>query len=214
MKLETIYNELVEYTKEQDFAKLKDLMSRIEKAVRTENSYKTTSKTRINAIKRVASKKDYRPAFKGYSIQNGYRVVTDTYHLIAINQDVMPLPLVATSDELKELGIDLEEYRQKYGMESVLNFNYPNVLHLLEFNKSQELPMIDMDDLTSFIKLHKKDEEFYKIGECFYNPQFVKNVVEVLGAENTKIYFQGDNKPLFFENDKNEIGLVLPIKKY
>lgn len=214
MKLETIYNELIEYTKEQDFAKLQDLMSRIEKAVRTENSYKITSKTRVNAIKRVASKKNIRPAFKGYSIQNGYRVVTDTYHLIAINQDVMPLPLVATSDELKRLGIDLEEYRQKYGMESVLNFNYPNVTHLLNFDKNQELPMIDMDDLTSFIKLHKKDEELYEINGCTFNPQFLKNVIDVLGAENTKIYFQGENKPLYFENDKNEIGLVLPCRKY
>ena len=214
MKLETIYNELVEYTKEQDFAKLQDLMSRIEKAVRTENSYKTTSKTRVNAIKRVASKQDYRPSLKGYSIQNGYRIVTDTYHLIAIKQDIMPLPLVATSDELKELGIDLEEYRQKYGMESVLNFDYPNVTRFLNFDRSQELPMVDMDDLASFIKLHKKDEEFYKIGECFYNPQYVKNVIDVLGAENTKVYFQGENRPLYFENDKNEIGMVLPIKKY
>lgn len=214
MKLETIYNELTEYVKEQDFAKLQDLMSRIEKAVRTENSYKTTSKTRVNAIKRVASKKDYRPAFKGYSIQNGYRIVTDTWHLIAINQDVMPLPLVATSDELKELGIDLEEYRQKYGMESVLNFNYPNVTHLLNFDKSQEIPMIDMDDLTSFIKLHKKDEDLYEINGCHFNPQFIKNIIDVLGAENTKIYFQGENRPLYFENDKNEIGLVMPCKKY
>lgn len=214
MKLETIYNELVEYTKEQDFAKLQDLMSRIEKAVRTENSYKTTSKTRVNAIKRVASKQDYRPSLKGYSIQNGYRIVTDTYHLIAIKQDIMPLPLVATSDELKELGIDLEDYRQKYGMESVLNFDYPNVEHFLEFDKSQELPMVDMDDLTSFIKLHKKDEELYVVNGCTFNPQFLKNVIDVLGAENTKIYFQGENKPLYFENDKDEIGLVLPCRKY
>ena len=214
MKLETVYNELVEYAKEQDFAKLKDLMSRIEKSIREETSYKSTSKTRVNAIKRVASKKDYRPAFKGYSIQNGYRIVTDTWHLIAINQDVMPLPLVATSEELKELGIDLEEYRQKYGRESVLNFNYPNVLHLLEFNKSQKIPMIDMDDLTSFIKLHKKDEELYEINGCHFNPQFIKDIIDVLGAENTKIYFQGENRPLYFENDKNEIGLVMPCKKY
>lgn len=106
MKLETIYNELVEYTKEQDFAKLQDLMSRIEKAVRTENSYKTTSKTRVNAIKRIASKWNDRPVLTGYGIKDNYKFVTDSYHLIAIKQDIMPLPLVATSDELKELGIN------------------------------------------------------------------------------------------------------------
>lgn len=214
MKLETIYNELVEYAKEQDFTKLQDLMSRIEKAVRTENSYKTTSKTRVNAIKRVASKNNIRPALTGYSIQNGYKVVTDSYHLIAIKQDEMPLSLAATSDELKELGIDYKEYMEKNGRESIINATYPNVTHILNFNRDQELPMIDMDDLTSFIKLHKKDEELYEINGCTFNPQFLKNVIEVLGSENTKIYFQGENKPLYFENDKNEIGLVLPIKKY
>lgn len=214
MKLETVYNELVEYTKEQNFSKLQNLMSKIEKAIREETSYKTTSKTRVNAIKRVASKQNIRPALTGYAIQNGYRIVTDSYHLIAIKQDDMPLPLVATKEQLQELGIDLEEYRQKYGRESVLNYIYPNVAHLIEFDRGQELPMIDMNDLTSFIKLHKKDEELYEINGCHFNPQFLKNVIEVLGAENTKIYFQGENKPLYFENDKNEIGLVLPIRKY
>lgn len=214
MKLETIYNELVEYAKEQDFEKLQDLMSRIEKAVRTENSYKTTSKTRVNAIKRVASKYNIRPILTGYGIKGEYKFVTDSYHLIAIKQDIMPLPLVSTSDELKELGIDYKEYMEKNGRESLINGVYPNVEHLLNFDKSQELPMIDMNDLTSFIKLHKKDEELYEINGCHFNPQFLKNVIDVLGAESTKIYFQGENKPLYFENDKNEVGLVLPIKKY
>lgn len=215
MKLETIYNELVEYAKEQDFAKLKDLMSRIEKAVRTENSYKTTSKTRVNAIKRVASKYYDRPALTGYGIREGYQTVTDSYHLIAIHQDVMPIPLVATEEELKELGIDKNEYVKKNGRESLINVTYPTFLqNLLKFDKSQEIPMIDMNDLTSFIKLHKKDEELYEVNGCYFNPKFIKNVIDVLGAENTKIYFQGENKPLYFENDKNEIGLVLPIRKY
>lgn len=214
MKLETIYNELVEYAKEQDFAKLQDLMSRIEKAVRIENCYKTTSKTRINAIKRVASKNNIRPVLTGYGIIEGYKVVTDSYHLIAIKQDEMPLPLVATSDELKELGIDYEEYIAKNGRESLINGVYPSLKWVLNFDRSQELSMVDMNDLTSFIKLHKKDEKFYKIGEGLYDPQFVKNVIEVLGVENTKIYYQGENRLLYFENDKNEIGLVLPVRKY
>lgn len=214
MKLETIYNELVEYAKEQDFAKLQDLMSRIEKAVRTENSYKTTSKTRVNAIKRVASKDNIRPVLTGYGIKGEYKFVTDSYHLIAIKQDIMPLPLVATKSDLEELGIDKNEYMQKNGRESLIYGVYPNVEWVLNFNRDQELPMVDMDDLTSFIKLHKKDEELYEINGCHFNPKFIKNVIDVLGTENTKIYFQGENKPLYFENDKNEIGLVLPCRKY
>ena len=84
---------------------------------------------------------------------------------------------------------------------------------ILKYNTSNELPMIDLNDLESFVKLHKKDKEVYKIGEQYFNPNYVKDIVDVLGKD-LKIYYQGENKPLFFVNDKYEIGLVLPVKVY
>lgn len=61
--------------------------------------------------------------------------------------------------------------------------------------------------------MHKKDKELYTIGTQSFNPHFVKNVIDVLGT-NIKIYYQGEDQPLFFVNDKEEIGLVLPVRKY
>ena len=57
--------------------------------------------------------------------------------------------------------------------------------------------MVDMDDLTAFIKTHKKydgrdKDNLYKIGDLLVQPQFVKNVVDVLGKDDTKIYFYGE----------------------
>ena len=214
MKLETIYNELKEYTEEQNISKLLDLMSKIEKQIRLETCYKTSSKTRINAIKRVASKLNIRPALTGYSIQKGYKFVTDSYHLIAIKQEDMPLPLVATKSDLEELDIDYKKYMEEHGRESILNFDYPNVSQFLEFSRDNELPKIDINDLTSFIKINKKDKNaLYEINGSQFNPQFIKNVIDVLGVDS-KVYYQGEFKPLYFENDNNEIGLVLPCRKF
>lgn len=205
MKLETIYGELLEIMKnDMDFTKALSLKEKLEKAIREESCYKTSSKTRVNAIKRVASKLNNRPALTGYGIFKDYKVVTDSYHLIAIKEDNMPLKLVTTDNELAN----------KVGKENCINANYPNLESILRYDTSNELDMIDLDDLESTCKMGKKDKGvLFTIGTQTFNPQYVKNVIDVLGT-NVKIYFQGEYKPLFFVNDKDEIGLVLPVKKY
>lgn len=204
MKLEKIYEELLEIMRDDmDFAKALSLKEKLEKAIREETCYKTSSKTRVNAIKRVASKNNDRPNLTGYGIYGDFKVVTDSYHLIAIKEDNMPLKLVTTDNELAK----------KVGKENCICGNYPNMEMILRYNTLDELPMINLDDLESFCKMHKKDEEVYQIGEQYFNPHYVKNVIDVLGKD-LKIYYQGENKPLFFVNDKEEIGLVLPIRKY
>lgn len=204
MKLETIYVELLDIMKnDMDFQKALSLKEKLEKAIREETCYKTSSKTRVNAIKRVASKDNVRPALTGYGIYGDYKVVTDSYHLIAIKEDNMPLKLVTTDLELVK----------KMGKENCICGVYPRMESVLRYNTSNELPMIDLNDLESFVKLHKKDKEIYKIGEQYFNPNYVKDVVDVLGKD-LKIYYQGENRPLFFENKKGEIGLILPVRVY
>lgn len=204
MKLETVYQELLEIMKDDmNVDKALKLKERLEKAIREETCYKTSNKTRVNAIKRVASKYNARPALTGYGIYGDYKVVTDSYHLIAIKEDNMPLKLVTTDKELTN----------KVGKENCINSNYPNMERILRYDTSNELNMIDLDDLESFCKLHKKDKELYKIGDKLYNPHFVKNIIDVLGKD-VRLYDQGANRPLFFVNNQDEIGLVLPVRKY
>lgn len=205
MKLEKIYEELVNIMKnDMDVTKALALKEKLEKAIREETCYKTTSKTRVNGIKRVASKLEKRPVLTGYGIWKDYKVVTDSYHLIAIYEDNMPLKLVTTDKELAN----------KVGKENCINGVYPNMDSIIRYDTSNELPMFDLDELEYTYKLGKKDKDvLFKIGEQNFNPQFVKNIVDVLGKD-LKLYYQGELKPLFFVNDKNEIGLVLPIKIY
>ncbi len=219
MKLETIYKELQEMNTPNgiDFMKYLQLMEKLEKQVRTETCFKTTNKTRVSAIKKIVKKvPNSHPALQGYGISGDFKVVTDSYHLIAIKEENMPLPLVAAKEKLQELGIDLENYREKNGRNSVLCYNYPNVSRLLEFNKDIEIEL-DFNDIASFYKLNhtskEKEKQLYTINECLYNIKYLKNIIDVLGTD-TKCYFQGVNTPLYFENENGEIGLVLPVKIY
>lgn len=205
MKVEKFYEELKGIIVDNSFniIKYKKLLEKLEKTIREETCYKTSSKTRVNAIKRVASKDNVRPVLTGYGIYGDYKVVTDSHHLIAIKEDNMPLKLVTTDNELAN----------KVGKENCIWGVYPRMESILRYDTSNELEMFNLDDLESFVKLHKKDKEVYKIGEQYFNPNYVKNIVDVLGKD-LKIYYQGENRPLFFVNDKYEIGLVLSLRKY
>lgn len=205
MKLETIYGELLEIMKNNmDFTKAFSLKEKLEKAIREETCYKTSSKTRVNAIKRVASKDNSRPILTGYGIWKDYKCVTDSYHLIAIKEDSMPLKLVTSDKELAN----------KIGKENCINGVYPNMDSIIRYDTSNELPMFNLNDLESAYKLGKKNKDIlFKIGNQNFDPKYIKNIVDVLGKD-FKIYYQGEHKPLFFINNKNEIGLVMPCKKY
>lgn len=208
MKLETIYNELLDIMKnEMDFTKALKLKDKLEKAIREETCYKTTSKTRVNAIKRVASKSDIRPFLTGYGICNGYKCVTDSYHAIMIEEENMPLKLVTTDNELAN----------KVGKENCINAVYPNFEHFINFDKSQyDISNLDYDDIEQFYKLHKKnaENELYEIKGKFYNVIYLKNIIDVLGTDTVLFTPKNEYRPLYIVNKKNEIGLVLPVKKY
>ena len=168
---------------------------------------KTTSKTRVNAIKRVASKLDYRPALTGYGIYEDYKCVTDSYHLIAIHEENMPLKCVTTDKELAD----------KLGHENCINGNYPNVKALLEFNKDDyNIVELDYDDIMSYYKMHKKDatEAPYEINGNFYNIAYLKNVIDVLGTDLVVYLPKEYTRPMYLVNKDNEIGLVLGVRKY
>lgn len=208
MKLETIYNELLDIMKsEMDFTKALKLKDKLEKAIREETCYKTTSKTRVNAIKRVASKSDVRPALAGYGICGDYKCITDSYHAVMIKDDNIPLKLVTTDNELAN----------KIGKENCIYATYPNFESLINFDKNNyDISHLDYDDVEQFYKLHKKnaDKELYEIKGQFYNIKFIKNVIDVLGTDTVLYTPKNEYRPLYVENRNGELGLVLPVKKY
>lgn len=205
MKLETIYNNLVDCI--DNPSELQILADKIKQAIRLETCYKTSAKKRVNAIKRCASKWNDRPALTGYGICDNYKVVTDSYHLIAIYQENMPLKLVTN---------DINE-AEKVGKENCINAVYPDVKRIINFDTSNYNTIeIDYDDIESYYKINKKDAENkpYELNGKYYNIKYLKNVIDVLGTDITVYQSEDTYKPLYLVNDKNEVGLVLGIKKY
>ena len=64
------------------------------------------------------------------------------------------------------------------------------------------------------MKMNKKEKSpLYRLGECLYNAKYIKNIIDIIGKD-CRIFFQGEYRPLYFVNDKEEIGIVLPVKTY
>ena len=208
MKLETIYNDLVDIMNhEYDFTKMIKLKDKLEQAIREETCYKTTSKTRVNAIKRIASKLESRLALMGYGIYEDYKCITDSYHLVAIHEENIPLKLVTTDKELAD----------KVGHENCINATYPNMEHIINFDKQYYNEItLDYDDIMQYYKLHKKNakDEPYEINGQYYNIIYLKNVIDVLGTDLTIYQSKDYFRPMYLVNKDNEIGLVLGIRKY
>lgn len=208
MKLETIYNDLVDImNNNMDFTKVLKLKEKLEQTIRLETCYKTTSKTRVNAIKRVASKLEIRPALTGYGIEDDYKVVTDSFHAIMIHEEHMPLKLVTMDKELAD----------KVGHDNCINANYPRFNSFINFDKSNyDTTTLDYNDVEQFYKLHKKnaDKELYDFKGNHYNICYIKNVIDVLGTDTIVYVSKNEYRPMYIENKNGELGLVLPVKKY
>ena len=212
--IEKIYTDLCKATEGNcDVAKLLKLKEDIAQTIRENTCYKTTAKTRVNAIKRVASKDDCRPVLNGYGVYNDYKVVTDSYHLIAIKEDNIPLKPVVN---------DIEK-EKKLGKENCIFGTYPNVQNIIDFNIDKnenyiEYKKFDLNDIEAFYKMNKSKgprEALYEIGDITCSIIYLKNVIDVIG-EKFKMYVPKDNynRPIYIINDKKEIGLVLPVKIY
>lgn len=208
MKLETIYNDLVDImNNDMNFEKALKLKEKLEKVIREETCYKTTSKTRVNAIKRIASKSKVRPALTGYGIYADYKCVTDSYHLVAIHEENMPLKCVTTDKELAD----------KLGKENCIYGIYPNMEHVINFDKQYYNEItLDYDDVMQYYTLHKKnaENEPYEINGQYYNIIYLKNVIDVLGTDLTVYLPKEYTRPMYLVNKDNEIGLVLGIRKH
>ena len=208
MKLEAIYNDLVDIiNNDMNFDKALKLKEKLEQVIREETCYKTTSKTRVNAIKRIASKIEDRPVLTGYGIYKDYKCVTDSYHLIAIHEANMPLKLVTTDKELVD----------KVGHENCICGIYPNMEHVINFDKQYyDEITLDYDDIMQYYKLHKKnaENEPYEINGKYYNIIYLKNIIDVLGTDLTIYQPKEYTRPMYLVNKDNELGLVLGIRKY
>lgn len=146
-------------------------------------------KQRENALKRIIKNvKDDR--FKGYQPYDDFKIVTDKYCLVAIKEENMA---------------PFEVMKAKY-----------DYLWLLTYDTSNQV-QVNYEDLKAFYKLNNKEKDIgkrlYNINGSKYDIKLLKNVIDIIG-EVDKVYYIGKEKPLYFENNEGEIGLVLPVRTF
>ena len=88
MKKENILNILRDSIKNNDWLIINNLIDRLEKDIREETSYKSNSKSKINAIKKICKcNENLRPVLTGYNIaEDGKYEITDSYRAYRLNK--------------------------------------------------------------------------------------------------------------------------------
>ena len=204
-----ILNTLEELNKELYSTNLKFLIEELKEDIRLETSYKSNSRSKINAIKRVCrTQAKTRPILSGYSIYDDKYIFTDSYQVYCINPIDMPI---------KRVGEQTEEEKHN-GIETIPG-KYPDVKRILKPMNYDELVELDLNDIMYHYKIRKAKD----INSCKYELKsnnltaivdinYLKTAIDILGKDvRCSLYKAGSYNHIIFENDKKECGLMLPI---
>lgn len=204
MELQSIYNRLVHYITTRNIKEIIVLKDDILKEI-TQND-REYANDRINGILRIAYNNTY-PILKGYGICKNYKCISDNSHAVIIYEDNIPLKLV--SDD-KDVYIKLGDDKCIYGV-------YPGFKKLIKFNKDKYNTVdINISKIMAYYRLYEmkeKDNMYYINDNVIVDIVYIKDIIDVLGR-NVKCYVRKDNtsKPIYFINERNEMGLICPVK--
>lgn len=202
MKLENIYNKLNNINNEIENEEIKKLLEQIRQAIKEESCLKTTSKTKINGIKRVLrSVEDATPIYTGWKKYEEYKVICNGFELYMMNNDV-DIPAKEVVTEVPK-GANEDDY--------ILG-EYLNVKGVFPSEYNEKINM----DIAEVLAATKTKEHMIKLkgengGIVYANPFFIKNALDILG-KNITLYYTGKIYPIVIENDKGEKGMILPVR--
>lgn len=202
MKLENVYNKLNNINEEIENKEIKALLEQIRQAIKEESCLKTTSKSKINAIKRVLkSVENATPIYMGWKKYEEYKVICNGFELYMINSDV-DIPAKEVVTKLPE-GANENDY--------ILG-EYLNVKRIFPSEYNEKINL----DIAEVLAATKTKEHMIKLegengGIVYANPFFIKNALDILGKDMT-LYYTGKIYPIVIENDKGEKGIILPVR--
>ena len=211
MNNETLLKKLIKI-REGNYTLLDEVISDLKLDIKSNSIYKTTKKTKINAIKKVLDRqKDIRPVLGGYHINKRDMIeFTDSYRAYELNK--MELPFKKVVDKKDD----------NFDNDTMIVGSYPNLDFCLkkqsdiEANDYTKID-IDINDIIGAFKTKEDKNELYtlNIGEekIHLSISYLKETIDILG-NNITCYGRKRNEPVYFYNEYNETGLVLPIKTY
>lgn len=217
LELKEIYNDET-YKDNYSYESLKKLNNLI---VKLENEFNESKfinnindKIRINILKSVLKKASECQKILGcYSKQSEYCVITDGKQAYFLKSDILPF------DYAKSDIIDNEDEYIKKNNLNVIDGVYPNLLQFLNVNIEPERITFDVDWILKLEKITLSNSNKQKV--YTFNDRIIldlcilKNIIKVLQLKN-KIILEvyGEKAPILIRNDKDEIGLLLPILKF
>lgn len=208
MELQSIYHRLVHYITTKNINEILVLKDDILKEIiRNGGNYtKCISSDRTKGILRIAYN-NTQPILKGYGICKKYKCVSDNFHAVMIYEDNIPLKLVSND---KDVYMKLGDDKCVYGI-------YPDFKKLIKFNKDKYNTInLNINEIMVHYRLYEmneKDNIYYIDDNVIVDIVCLKNIIDVLGKD-VKCYVRKDNtsKPIYFINEKNEMGIICPIK--
>lgn len=184
MKHETILQEIKNYLENRDITTLENLKTRLEEDIRKETSYKTSSKSRVNAINKMMkfnTKKGYQYT-KCFNNDSKYQF-TNSYYMVEINDS---------------LGYEIDNTK-----------NYNQMLDRV-YNGLEPLK-VDLDDLMSSYKLKEK---YYNINGVDYDLEYLKQVIDIIGLDIVFYQDLKEEHMLYYENKDNERGVIIGTRTF
>ena len=182
MNNETLLKKLIKI-REGNLTLLDEVISDIKLDIKSNSIYKTTKKTKINAIKKVLDRqKDIRPVLGGYHINKKDMIeFTDSYRAYEINKIDLPF---------KEV-VDKES---EYDKDTMILGNYPNLDFCFKDTfdiEAQEYTKIDIDinDIIGAFKAKEDKHELYTLDsgkdKIRLSISYLKETIDILGNNIT-----------------------------
>lgn len=211
MKKENILNILRDSIKNNDWLIINNLIDRLEKDIREETSYKSNSKSKISAIKKICKYNEkLRPELTGYNIaEDGKYEITDGFRAYRLNKMDMPVLRVGLERTEDEINNNIQ----------IINGTYPNLKNVFPNFNDEEIVSLNLDDIMYAYKTRSKDtsKNLYNLKSKSYDVYvdvvYLKETLDILGKD-LKCCLNGECRPVLFENEEQEQGLIMPIKKY
>lgn len=175
-----------------------------------------SDKKQLNAIKRML-KHTYKDVLKSYTpvnIDNTiHTVITDGYQLYLLNKEALALDVAFT----KEFDL-CDEYVEKYKdtFINTLPNIYPDTLGCIPQTTPVDYIKTTVSDVLRLYKTTPKEKIIYTFeNKITLNLEYLKNCIDILKLDDEiTLELHGENRPVVIHNKDNEVGLIMPVKKY
>lgn len=222
MKLDKIILELKNIRDTKDIIKCDELIKELEKELKEKCfKEKPSDKKRLSAIKRVLKSSKERPILECFTpYETGKCAFTDSYEMFIINESCLPFDVAFASN----VNDDFKDNYLRVNANKILGKKdgvYPNLHNLIPTTEPLYKINLKVSDILALEKTTEKKNgaKVYTIknenGKISFNLSYLKNCIDILKLKDiVTLEIYGELSPIIIHNDKQEVGLIVPIRTF